>query len=157
MGTALRAHAQGKKVVFVYFDKGGAHYSEEKILDDLGIEHHRYGLDRIDKVTNDFRFGTTEADKEEGRLALEKVQELFARGDVDVLVLDEVNCSVALEIIEEGEVLAVLKAKPAQLELIMAGRDAPQSFLDKADLVTEMKLIKHYFYQDELARFGLDY
>jgi len=62
-----------------------------------------------------------------------------------------------LEIIKESDVLELLKQKPEKLELIMTGRDAPKSFIDKADLVTEMKIVKHYFYQDELARFGLDY
>ena len=54
-------------------------------------------------------------------------------------------------------VLKLLEAKPDCLELILTGRDAPQSFIDKADLVTEMKLIKHYFYEGEDAREGLDY
>lgn len=157
LGTALRAHAKGKKVAFVYFDKGGAHYSEAKILDDLDIEYYRTGLDRINPETGKFRFGVTEADIKEGKKGLDKARELMERGDVDLLVLDEVNISANLGIIPEEDVLALVKAKPASVELIMTGRDAPQSFLDAADLVTEMKLVKHYFYKGELAREGIDF
>ena len=157
LGTALRAHAKGKKIAFIYFDKGGTHYSEAKILDDLGVEYYRTGLDRINPETNKFRFGVTDADKKEGQKGLAKARELMERGDVEVLVLDEVNISANLGIFSEEEVLEILKMKPANMELIMTGRDAPQSFMDAADLVTEMKLVKHYFYQGELARDGLDF
>ena len=157
LGTALRAHAQGKKVAFVYFDKGGNHYSEAKILDDLGIEYHRTGLDRIHPETGKFRFGVKDEDRAEGKRGLEKVDELIRRGDLDLLVLDEINISTSLGILEERDVLSIIGQKPEQLEIIMTGRDAPQSFLDKADLVTEMSLVKHYFYEGSPAREGLDY
>lgn len=157
LGTALRAHAQGKKVAFVYFDKGGEHYSEAKILDDLKIEYYRTGLDRIDPETGKFRFGVTEEDKAQGKKGLEKAKELMQRGDLDVLILDEINISASLGIFSEQEVLDLLKLKPKKLEIIMTGRDAPQSFEDAADLVTEMTLKKHYFYEGAPARYGLDY
>lgn len=157
LGTALRAYNKGNHVAFIYFDKGGTHYSEAKLLDDLGIEYYRTGLDRINPETNKFRFGVTEADIKEGQKGLAKAKELMARGDVDVLVLDEVNISANLGIFSEAEVLEIIKLKPKNMELIMTGRDAPQSFIDAADLVTEMKLVKHYFYEGELAREGLDF
>jgi cob(I)alamin adenosyltransferase len=157
LGTALRAHANGKKVAFVYFDKGGEHYSEAKILDDLNIEYYRTGLDRIDPITGKFRFGVTDEDKNEGVEGLEKTKMLMTRGDLDVLVLDEINISTNLGIIEEQAVLDLLKLKPAKLELIMTGRDAPESFEEVSDLVSEMVLKKHYFYEGAPAREGLDY
>lgn len=157
LGTALRAHANGKKVAFVYFDKGGSHYSEQKILDDLGIEYYRTGLDRIDPETGKFRFGVTDEDKAEGKKGLDKAEELITRGDLDVLVLDEVAISTDLGILDEGDVLEVIKKKPKELELIMTGRDAPESFELAADLVSEMTLKKHYFYEGDPAREGLDY
>jgi len=82
---------------------------------------------------------------------------LFKRGDLDLLVLDEVNISANLGIIEQSEVLDIIKSKPKNLEIIMTGRDAPQSFIDLADLVTDMKLVKHYFYDGKPAREGLDF
>lgn len=157
LGTALRAHANGKKVAFVYFDKGGSHYSEQKILDDLNVEYYRTGLDRIDPVTGKFRFGVTDEDKAEGKKGLDKAKELIQRDDLDVLVLDEVGISTDLGILEEGDVLETIKMKPAKLELILTGRDAPESFELASDLVTEMTLKKHYFYKGDPAREGLDY
>lgn len=157
LGTGLRAHSQGKKVVFIYFDKGGEHYSEEKILRDLGVEHYRTGLDRIHPETGKFRFGVTDEDKAEGKRGLDLAQEVMQRGDSDLLVLDEINCSTTLGIIDEQTVLDLIASKPPKMELILTGRDAPQSFMDKADLVTEMTLVKHYFYEGAPAREGLDY
>lgn len=157
LGTGLRAHAQGKKVAYIYFDKGGSHYSEQAILDQLGIEYYRYGLDRIDPNTGKFRFGVTPEDKAEGEAGLAKARELMQNPDLDVLVLDEINISANLGIIEEADVLKLMGEKPAKLELIMTGRDAPEAFEEQADLVTEMTLKKHYFYEGAPAREGLDY
>ncbi len=157
LGTALRAYAQGKKVAFVYFDKGGSHYSEATILDKLGIEYHRTGLDRIDPVTGKFRFGVKPEDKAEGLRGLEKAKELMLRGDLAVLVLDEICVSASLGIISTQDVLNLMVSKPSQLELILTGRDAPKEICDKADLVTEMNIVKHYFYEGAPAREGLDY
>lgn len=157
LGTALRAHAQGKKVAFVYFDKGGTHYSEEALLKQLEIEHYRTGLDRIDPETGKFRFGVTPEDKAEGEKGLQKANELIERGDLDVLVLDEICVSTSLGILEEEAVVEMIKKKPQKLELILTGRDAPNSFEELADLVSEIMIKKHYFYGGAPAREGLDY
>jgi cob(I)alamin adenosyltransferase len=76
---------------------------------------------------------------------------------LDLLILDEINSTTALGMLSEQEVLDVIKLKPSSMELILTGRNAPQSFLDLADLVTEMKLVKHYFYKGVSAREGIDY
>lgn len=157
LGTALRAFAKGKKVAFVYFDKGGEHYSERSILDRLGIEYHVTGLDRIDPVTGRFRFGVTAEDKSEAERALEITSKIIESGKCDLLVMDEVNVTVSLGALDAGDVLELLKKKPKNLEIIMTGRDCPQEFIDMADLVTEMTLVKHYFYKGVRAREGLDY
>lgn len=160
LGTALRAAAKGKRVAIIYFDKGGeAHYSERDLVRERikKIELFPTGLDRIDPVTNVFRFGVTEEDKREGERGLAIVERLFAEALHDLVVLDEINSSTALGIIEEAAVLELIKKKPAQTELILTGRNAPASFLELADLATEMKLVNHYFYRGVAAREGLDY
>ncbi len=157
LGTALRAHAQGKKVAFVYFDKGGGHYSEAAILDKLGIEYHRTGLDRIDPETGRFRFGVKQEDQLEGKRGLDTVMELMMRADLDVLVLDEICVSASLGIISTEDVLNLIACKPQKLELILTGRDAPKEICDRADLVSEINIVKHYFYEGAPAREGLDY
>lgn len=157
LGTALRAYAQGKKVAFIYFDKGGSHYSEAAILDRLGIPYFRTGLDRIDPQTGKFRFGVKPEDKTEGKKGLDKAMEWMMGGKLDALVLDEICVSASLGIVSTDDVLKLLACKPQRLELILTGRDAPKEICDRADLVTEMTIIKHYFYQGAPAREGLDY
>lgn len=160
LGTAIRAVAKGMKVAIVYFDKGGEHYSERKILAERfkgEIDFWATGLDRIDPVTNRFRFGVTPDDKTEAERGLGLVKEIFAKNEYQLVILDEINTTVSLKMLDEQAVMEVLKSKPERMELILTGRDCPQSFKDLADLVTEMTLVKHYFYHGVPAREGLDY
>lgn len=160
LGLAMRAAAAGKKVAWVAFDKGGeTHYSERKIIRERipEIDFFATGLDRIDPDTGRFRFGVTPEDVEEGKRALGIVSGILATGTHDLLVLDEVNTSTRLGMLEAEAVLALLNAKPASLEVVLTGRDAPEPFCAAADLVTEMRPIKHYYQQGIAAREGLDF
>lgn len=160
LGTAIRAAAKGKRVAIVYFDKGGeTHYSERELIRQRipEIELFPTGLDRIDPVTNKFRFGVTSEDQTEGQRGLEIVKDLLQRNEHALLILDEINSSTELGIINETAVLALLDQKPKDMEMILTGRNAPASFKERADLVTEMTLEKHYFYNGVMAREGIDY
>jgi cob(I)alamin adenosyltransferase len=158
LGTAIRALGAGKKVGIVYFDKGGeTHYSERAVLDQLdGINYIATGRDRIDPDTGRFDFSIQETDKQEAQRGLGEVQKMFESG-YDLIILDEINSTTDLGMLTEEEVLNVLTNKPEATELILTGRNAPQSFIDRAHLVTEMKLRKHYFYSGVQAREGIDY
>lgn len=159
LGTAIRAMGAGHNVAIVYFDKGGTHYFEREMLAKCPelIEVHGTGRDRIDPDTGRFDFEITEEDKAEGKRGLEIVKDIFARNEHQLVILDEVNSSANLKIIDEAAVLELIKEKPAHVELIMTGRDAPESFRDAAHLITEMKLQKHYFYSGVGAREGIDF
>lgn len=160
IGTAIRAAAKGKRVAIVYFDKGGeAHYSERDLIRQRipEIELFPTGLDRIDPITNKFRFGVTPEDEAEGLRGLEIVKKLFQEQKHALIILDEINSSTELGIIKEAEVLTLLDQRPKGIELILTGRNAPVSFKERADLVTEMALEKHYFYNGVMAREGIDY
>ncbi len=158
LGEALRAVGAGKKVGIVFFDKGGeTHYFERKMIDQIkGIDYIATGRDRIDPVTERFDFSIQEIDKQEGKRGLEEIRRMFKEG-YDLVVMDEINSSTDLSIVSIEEVLSVLDDKPQQTELIMTGRNAPETFLTRAHLVTEMRLRKHYFYSGVKAREGLDY
>jgi cob(I)alamin adenosyltransferase len=157
IGEALRAHAIGKKVGIVFFDKGGeTHYCERKILDQLGIHFVSTGRDRIDPVTGRFDFSIQEVDKTEATRGLEEAKRLFA-AKYDLVALDEINSTTSLGMLDENTALQLIDSKPDQTELILTGRDAPQSFIKKAHLVTDMRLLKHYFYSGVPAREGLDF
>ncbi|MBI4449959.1 cob(I)yrinic acid a,c-diamide adenosyltransferase [Candidatus Uhrbacteria bacterium] len=196
LGLAVRARAAGKRVAMVFFDKGGEHYSERKLLAQLGVVWFGYGLDRIDPKTERFRFGVLDEDVSQAAQGIAKARELLqqflplpgggASGGgqqpfYDLVILDEVNTTVALGMLEEHDVNALIDAKPPTTELVLTGRieisratrplhcdgscvtgggavhEHRPSYFDRADLVTEMRLVKHYFYLGTPAREGLDY
>ncbi len=164
LGTALRAFARGKRVGIVYFDKGGSHYSERVLLDWLAsqtgpsggtIRYVATGLDRIDAATGRFRFGVTDEDRAEAVKGVAAAKELL--GVCDLVVLDEFCGSLGLWMISEADGRATIDAKPESVECICTGRDAPAWLTERADLVTEMRLVKHYFYRGDAAREGIDF
>ena len=157
IGEAVRAAGAGKKVGIVFFDKGGdAHYSERAMLDRVGIAYVATGRDRIDPVTNRFDFSIQQIDRDEAARGLEEVRRMFAEG-CDLVVLDEINSTTDLKMISVESVLSVLDEKPDGTEVVLTGRNAPDAFVDRAHLVTEMRLRKHYFYSGVKAREGIDY
>jgi cob(I)alamin adenosyltransferase len=157
LGLAIRAAGQGKKVGIVYFDKGGSNYGERKLLPLLAprIDFWVTGLVRF-VPGKPFRFGVIDGDKEEGTRGLDIVRGLFKK-KYDLIIMDEINSTAGLKIVDEQAVLDLLDQKPKYTEVVMTGRNCPQSFIDRADLVTEMHLIKHYFYKGIPAREGIEF
>lgn len=88
---------------------------------------------------------------------LERAREALLSGRHDVVVLDEVNVALWFGLLEEEAVLELVEARPAGVELVLTGRRAPQTILDRADLVTEMREVKHYYTDGVLARKGIEY
>lgn len=166
LGTAIRCVGAGKHVLIVYFDKGGSsHYSERRVLDGLpGITYAATGRDRIDPLTGRFDFSITDEDKAEARRGLELAAEslqplnlLTSQPPYDLVILDEINSTVHLGMLDETAVLDVLDGKRDHVEVILTGRNPPWSFLERAHLITEMRLERHYFYSGVPAREGIDY
>jgi cob(I)alamin adenosyltransferase len=160
LGTMLRAASKGWRIAIVWFDKGGTHYSEREILrnrfSDL-VDLYPTGLDRIDPVTNQFRFSVLPEDRAEAERGLGIVRNLFSRNEHRLVILDEINSTVALGMLEEAPVLDLLQSKPKEMELIITGRNAAPGIVEMSDLVTEMNNIKHYFEHGVEARDGLDF
>jgi cob(I)alamin adenosyltransferase len=157
LGEVVRVVGAGKKAAVIFFDKGGTHYSERVILEKLGVPWFAYGRDRIDPSTGRFDFSITEEDRQLGADGLARARELITLHQYDLLVLDEVNSSTHLGFISEQDVLMLMDLKSDLLELVLTGRNAPQSFIERAHLVTEMRLHKHYFYSGVKAREGIDF
>lgn len=159
LGTAIRAVASKKKVAIMYFDKGGTHYSERTMLAERFPEiiFEASGLDRIDPVTGRFRFGVLPEDSAEAQRGFMIASNWIRGGTFDLVILDEINSTVSLGMLKVEPVLELLRLKPKHVEIICTGRSAPAELLELADLVTEMKLVKHYFYGGVPAREGLDY
>ncbi|TAL19236.1 cob(I)yrinic acid a,c-diamide adenosyltransferase [Patescibacteria group bacterium] len=165
LGVALRAAAIGKKVAIIFFDKGGEHYSERIFLDWLGrqkikgggrIRYLASGADRIDQKTGRFRFGVTPKDRLEAQKGLRFAASALG-GRYDLVILDEFNSSLKLGMISERAGKKLLDNRAGDVECICTGRGAPGWLRRRADLITEMKLVKHYFYRGYAAREGIDF
>lgn len=90
------------------------------------------------------------------RQGLERARQAMLSGQYDIIVLDEVNVAIWFGLLDVEEVLAFLDQKPEQVEVILTGRRAPTELIERADLVTEMREVKHYYHQGVMARKGIE-
>jgi len=153
LGLALRAVGRGLKVVMIQFLKGtretgelnmGQRLSPDFVIKPMG----RNGF--VDPANPD------DEDNNLARAALKEAETILAEKQCDLLVLDEINVAVSLGLVDEAYVLQLMDDKPDDVELVLTGRNAPASFMAKADLVTTMACTKHYFNQGEGARIGIE-
>ena len=150
MGLALRAFGAGLKVLILQFIKGNRRSGELNALEILGVEVKQLGLGFI----------TQENFSEQQKYAREALE--LARREIlssawDLIILDEINYAVKFGLLDAADVLGLIKIRPPQMHLVFTGRDAPQELIDEADLVTEMKLIKHPFQQGTAAQAGIEF
>lgn len=153
LGLSLRAAGHGLKTVIVQFMKGWIDYGELKGVEMLSpyVEIHQAGRDTFVDRRN--------PDPEDVRLAREgwKIAGQMILGKrADIVVLDEINCAVDFGLLPVGEVVDLLRKKPEGMEILLTGRGAPPEFLELADLVTEMREVKHYYAQGVDARVGVE-
>jgi cob(I)alamin adenosyltransferase len=90
------------------------------------------------------------------RQGLNKVKTILAAGKHAVVILDEANVAVSLNLFSEKELLEIIDHRPDNVEIIITGRGATSAIIEAADLVTEMKEIKHYFKKGVAARLGIE-
>lgn len=152
-GLAMRAVGCGLKVVIIQFMKKGGWYGETVSLSQVeNIELYSYGCDRFAKK------GEPDEDNlAQARAALAKTQKVMASGTADLLILDELNNAIFFDLVSEEEALALINDKPANLELVITGRNAPEALINAADLVTEMREIKHPYQKGVQARKGIEF
>lgn len=150
LGLSLRAICAGKKVYFGQFVKG-MDYSELKVPQFLpNFTMEQFGRDA-------FIRGIPKAeDIKKARTGFEKVKNIVACGEYDVVVLDELNIAIHYNLIDINDVLKMLENKNNGTEVIITGRYANEKIIEKADLVTEMKEIKHYYTKGVNARKGIE-
>lgn len=158
LGLALRAIGHNLKVGIIFFDKGGDYYGERRILDffqDKGLSYKVFGKPRI-LNNNGFRFTNTTEDIQEAQLALDQAT-MWLNKNFDILILDEINTTIKAGLLKSTDVVKLIKDKPTSLELILTGRNCPDEIMVLADLITEMKDIKHYIKTGQSARKGIEY
>jgi len=149
-GLAVRAACSGKKVYIGQFIKDMA-YSETQITDKFpSIKIEQLGLGCFIESL------PTEADFKAATKALDQCSEYMKNGQYDLVILDEINIAVSLKLLKVEDVLERLKERKKNVEVVLTGRYAHASLIDYADLVTDMKEIKHYYQQGVLSRRGID-
>ncbi len=153
LGVAVRALGYGLKVCIIYFMKGGSPCSEQNALRQLpNIHFIQSGQKNFVNPQN-----ITENDKNEARKSFDAACHAVTSGEFDVVVLDEINVVAAWKIIPVANLITLIQNKPPNVELILTGRYADAKLVALADLVTEMKEIKHPFQKGILSREGIDY
>jgi cob(I)alamin adenosyltransferase len=152
-GLLLRAWGRGFRVCVIQFIKAETgQWGEVKAAKKLGIEWHTMG-DGFTWTSKDMEVTTARALK-----GWELAQEKILSGQYDLIVLDEFTYTLHFGWLETKQVLDWLKAnKPADLHLVITGRDAPVELVAYADLVTEMLAIKHPFEQGIKAQAGIEF
>jgi cob(I)alamin adenosyltransferase len=155
MGTAFRAIGQGFKVLMIQFIKGSWHYGELDAAEMLG------GAFEIRVMGRGFvKVGAEKPDPEDVRLVEEAWKTAVGAmqsGKYDMLILDEINYAIHYGMLSIDTVLAGLAARPEQLHVICTGRNAHARILEAADLVSEIKEIKHPYQKGILAQRGIEY
>jgi len=160
IGMAMRAIGADKRVAIVFFDKAGDFYSERKLIDQRlsdAVDYWVCGRQRFQPRINEFDMSITDEDRFEARRGIEIASDIMAKAEHDLLILDELNSVLHQELVNLALVLDLLSKKPSSLELVLTGRNAQPEIMQAADLVTDMRSVKHYMEQGILARRGIDY
>ena len=151
MGLALRAAGAGLRVFIAQFIKSGR-YSEIKALEGC----------KTAVVTRQYGSGCWlrgEPSPEDVRLAGEGLQEarrILFSGEYQVVILDEACVAAWFGVLRTEDLLELMEKKPLGVELVLTGRKADPRLIEKADLVTEMREVKHYYRQGVVARRGIE-
>ena len=151
LGLALRAAGAGMKVFIAQFAKArtcSEHKALERFSDLITIRLYGHGGFIGDQPT--------ESDKAAARQGLEETRSALLSGAYQVVILDEANVATRLGLLPAEDLIALIAERPADVELVITGRGADASVLKAADLVTEMRAVKHYYERGVQARPGIE-
>jgi len=152
-GLALRAIGRGLRVCIIQFIKGGFDYGELYAIDRLpGLKLKAYGRGKFVDGKNPDKMDMDLAEE-----ALRTAEKALEDSECDIVILDEINVALNLKLIKIENVLNLIRKKPAQVELVLTGRNAPSEIVQAADLVTEMVEVKHPYSKGFHARKGIEY
>ena len=154
LGLLYRASGYRMKSLMIQFMKGRMHSGERE-----AATRDSNGLVTIVPLGEGFTWETKDAarDRAVAQQAFEYARSEALPGNYDLVVLDEINIALRYNYIDVPQVLALLDERPFHQNIVLTGRNAPEALLERADLVTEMKMIKHPFEKGILARKGVDF
>ena len=151
LGLSLRAAGAGLRVYIAQFIKSGD-YSEINALkrfDDL-ITVEQFGLGRFIKGA------PSDEEIRAGAAGIAKIKQAFSEGRYDVVIAEEGNTAAACGVLSVEALLELIGSRPDRVELVITGRGADPRVIDAADLVTEMRAVKHYYEKGVVARVGIE-
>lgn len=151
LGLALRAAGAGLKVYIAQFIKSGD-YSEIRALKALAVHItvEQFGLGRFIKGR------PSKEDIDAAQRGLRAIRTAMASNDFQVVIMEEGNVAAACGLFPVEEILSVMAEKPDAVELVITGRGADPRVVERADLVTEMRAVKHYYQTGVAARVGIE-
>ncbi len=153
LGLALRAAGRGMRTYIGQFLKG----TRCGELEGVGLLAPHVTLEQYG-LAGWVQGGTvTPEQRAAAEAGLVRAREALLSGEYDIVVLDEVNVAIHLGVLSQDQVLGLMALKPPQVELVLTGRGAPQGVLDRADLVTEMREVRHPFHRGIPARPGIEF
>ena len=152
-GMVMRSVARGWRVAVVQFIKSGKwHVGEEKVCkEQLGVDWWAIG--------EGFSWDSEDLSEDEAvaQVAWEHARAVIAAGEHQLVVLDEVTYPINWGWIDGGAVVDAIRSRPAKVNVVITGRDAPDALVDLADTVTEMRKVKHAYDTGVMAKKGIDY
>ncbi len=153
LGLAMRAAGHGLKVYIIQFMKGWPNYGELKTVGG----HPQITLRQFGRPEFVDPEKPEPVDREMAQEALRETRRVLTCGSYDLVILDEVNVALKYGLIELRDVLALIEEKPKHLELVLTGRYAPPEVIERADLVTEMREVKHPYRIGIEGQEGIEY
>lgn len=153
LGLAFRACGRGLRVCMIQFMKGGGPYGEHMSAEKLAPLLTIIPFGRPGWVNRE------NPDPEDVRLAqeaLKKGAQALTSAEYDLVILDEVNGAAGFGLLSVDQLLEVIRMRPENVELVLTGRDADMRVIEAADLVTEMREIKHYYKAGVPSRVGIE-
>lgn len=156
LGMALRAAGHGRRILIVQFIKNFQNYGELKFVKkyDCGIEIKSMGKGYVQIKGDKYPF---EEHIKAAKQALEFAKEKILSRKYDIVILDEINIALDKKLITINEVIKLIQQRPPDLHLVLTGRSAPKKLIQLADLVSEVKEIKHPYKKGILAQKGIEY
>lgn len=155
LGLGLRAWGQGLRVLVLQFIKGNWKYGELQSAARMGENFviRQLGEGFVRNVKED----AIAEHQDAAEAALTDAKQEMMSGNWDMIILDEINYAIKFGLLDTDKVVELLETKPQSLHLVLTGREARQEIIDRADLVTEMKEIKHPLKQGIKAQKGIEF
>jgi cob(I)alamin adenosyltransferase len=153
LGLALRAIGHGHKVIMIQFMKGQINYGELEainLLPNFTIE--QYGRPEF--------VNPEKPEEEDVRLAqegLERARIVIESGEYNMVILDEINVAISYGLLKASDVINLIKQTPKEIEIVLTGRHMPEEFTEYADLISEIREVKHHFHKGVPSRKGIEY